>query len=90
MSSELFGAPQGSFVTESPIEICPVCGSDRVFAVSGDHDKYRCDACARCWSPGARGPRRVDPVTCPGCRDREACFELLRAEFPPWGTAILD
>lgn len=90
MFAEVVWGPEGSMVVDDPIEVCPVCHSDRVFPVGGYDDRYRCEACARCWSPRAHGAQRVDPVGCPGCDDRNACFDRLRAEFPPWGTALLD
>ncbi|HEX6312196.1 MAG TPA: hypothetical protein VF152_11295 [Acidimicrobiia bacterium] len=72
------------------ITSCPVCGSAQVFPVSGYEDRYWCDSCARCWSLAARGATRVDPVTCPGCPHRDACFDRLRQEVGPWGPAVLD
>ncbi len=80
---DIRNGPDSQYVLGGAIEICPVCGSDRVLQVAG-HDSYRCPDCGRCWSLTMRGPRRVDPVTCPGCMDRSACFERLRNEFPSW------
>lgn len=79
-----------SCVLHGRIEVCPNCGSDWVFLVRPYDDKYRCDACGRCWSPATPRPKRVDPVTCPGCEDAPACFDRLQREVGLWGPPILD
>jgi hypothetical protein len=84
--------PQTAYLAGHPTDECPACGSGEMCWVTNrdDQSNYVCEACGRCWTVGSVGVVRVNPVVCPGCGHREACFEQLRQEIPPWGWLPSD
>jgi ribosomal protein S27E len=77
---------QTGYLLGQPADDCPACGSPQMCWVTSQNldSNYLCEACGRCWTFETAGVVRVSPVRCPGCGHREACFEQLRKEIPPW------
>jgi ribosomal protein S27E len=93
IATDLLGPPpfrQPAYRLGHPTDECPTCGSGQMCWIMSEdlESKYLCETCGRCWTldpAGAgAGAGRVNPLRCPGCSHREACFEQLRTEIPPW------
>ena len=89
VTTRLLGHPpfrQTAYLPGHPADECPACGSGQMCWVTNQslESNYLCEACDRCWTFDSIGVARVNPVGCPGCDHREACFEQLREEIPTW------
>ena len=67
---------------------CPRCGNGRLQAVveSEGTTNLLCRECGGCWHAEFEWSRKVDPLTCPGCDDREVCQAAPR----PCGPVLRD
>lgn len=66
---------------DGPPETCPGCGGDRLRAVTdGEVTNFLCQGCGRCWHVSLGWVSRVDPLSCPGCPEREACLALVHRD----------
>jgi DNA-directed RNA polymerase subunit RPC12/RpoP len=75
--------PRPSVPFAHPADECPACKSGDTCWIANDQNQYNylCEACGRCWTVGDEGVTRVNPISCPGCEHRDACFEELRKEI---------
>ena len=54
---------------------CPECGNGRLQEVVDGEGTTNllCRGCGGCWHVGFEWSRRVEPLTCAGCNDRDVC-----------------
>jgi ribosomal protein S27E len=83
---------QTAYLQGHPADECPGCESGQICWVTNRNSEsnYLCEACGRCWTADSVGVVRVDPLACPGCAHRDACFDKLRTEVPPWWWLPID
>ena len=75
--------PRATYPFSHPADECPACHSRAMCWIANEKLEYNylCEVCGRCWSLGSAGAIRVNPLSCPYCDHREACFEELRKEL---------
>lgn len=68
---------------------CPTCGAAPLVRVEEcESVHWLCRNCGHCYQVVSRALHSVDPIACAGCasQSKDACFEVLRADFPRFGT----
>lgn len=67
------------------LDACPACDGAAITLVSdGEDTNFLCADCGRCWHVELGRVHRVDPVTCPGCSQRDRCYARLHDDAPDW------
>lgn len=55
-------------------DTCPACQVEGLQPTpAGGEVNFACTACGACWHLELGWVQRVDPATCPGCRERGVC-----------------
>jgi hypothetical protein len=73
------GEAAATYKANALFDQCPECNSNRFQIVTDgtSYTNFQCASCGRCWHVDFGRVSRVDPLSCTGCPDHNACMSRL-------------